>query len=69
MYTMRAPSGGARPFENCSRRREVGRKRESVTRWLTLLEVLASSPLSSSSPMLNDLASGWGCKQYRQHRR
>eukprot|EP00983_Pelagomonas_calceolata_P072481 1151742-Pelagomonas_calceolata.AAC.4 len=33
MYTMRAPSGATRLLENCTRRREVGRKRERVVCW------------------------------------
>mmetsp|Transcript_38904 Transcript_38904/g.115729 ORF Transcript_38904/g.115729 Transcript_38904/m.115729 type:complete len:229 (+) Transcript_38904:809-1495(+) len=58
MYTMRAPSSGVRPLLNCTRRRLVGRKHESVVRRGVLLEL--ASFLSASSAPLKLLASGCG---------
>jgi hypothetical protein len=37
MYTIVASGGATRPLENCTRRREVGRKRDSVVRDCSLL--------------------------------
>mmetsp|Transcript_22950 Transcript_22950/g.58649 ORF Transcript_22950/g.58649 Transcript_22950/m.58649 type:complete len:204 (+) Transcript_22950:979-1590(+) len=61
MYTMRAPSAGTRPLENCTSRRDVGRNLDSVVRSRCLA---ASRPWSSLSlpslswPMEKSRASG-----------